>query len=69
MWYRGHKNFKPKWLILKYWELQNKHKFIKFESQEVEINLRVSKILIIYIIKRFWIDLKSIFEKAFMGEF
>ena len=69
MWYKGCKYFKLKWLILKHWELQNKHKFIKFGSQEVEINLRVGKILIIYIIKRFWIDLKSIFEKAFMGEF
>ena len=53
----------------KYWELQNKLKFIKVGSQEAEITLKADKILIIYIIKRSWADLKSIFEKLFISEF
>jgi len=45
-WYKDHRNFKPKWPDAEYWELQNKFKFIKIGSQEAEIALRVSKILI-----------------------
>ena len=47
-WYRGHRNFKPKWLNVEHLELQNKLKFIKFELQKAKIALKADKILIIY---------------------
>ena len=53
-WYRDHRNFKSKRLDAGYWELQNKSKFIKIESQEAEIALRVGKILIIWIMEKPW---------------
>ena len=60
-WYRVHRNFKPKQTDVSYWELQNKSKFIKIGSQEAEIALRVSKILIMYIME------KSRFKVNFEG--
>ena len=43
-WYRDHRNLKQKQSDAGYWEHQNKSKFIKIESQEAEIALRVGKI-------------------------
>ena len=67
-WYRDHKNFKLKRPDAEYWELQNKSKFIKIESQEAEKGLRVGKILIMCIMEKSWADLRSIFEEVFMSE-
>ena len=68
-WYRDHRNFKLKRPDAEYWKLQNKSKFIKIESQEAEIALRVGKILIMSIMEKSWADLRSILEEVFMSEF